>query len=99
MHNIMKFKLRESPLPMVSYKLLISGQDLERTDRLELDCEITLETTESEEIKVKGYSFDETTEKYTANYNGMLIVFEYNQVKDYTKLRLPTKPPKSLEGT
>jgi hypothetical protein len=98
MNNTMKFKFRESPLPMANFKSYIEGKDLERTDRLEPDCEITLETVESEEIKVRDYLFDETTEKYTANYNGMVIIFEYNQIKNYTKLRLPTKPPKSLEG-
>jgi hypothetical protein len=94
----MKFKFRESPLPMANFKSYIEGENLERTDHLELDCEITLETTEFEKITVRDYSFDETTKKYTANYNGMMIIFEYNQVKNYTKLRLPTKPPKSLEG-
>jgi penicillin-binding protein-related factor A (putative recombinase) len=95
----MKFKFRESPLPIMGFKPHIEGQVMERTDRCSPGSEITLETIESEKIKVTDYLFDESTEKYNANYKGIAITFEHGQVQNCQKIYSPTKPPKSLEGT
>lgn len=95
----MKFKFRESPFPIACFKPFIEGHSLERTDRCTPGGEITLETIDAEEIKVRDYLFDEATEKYSANYKGVSIIFEHAQIQKYSKIYSPTKPPKSLEGT